>query len=300
MEYEKDYYDFRDDYSSMSASQYLTHFHIDFFLNDLFRTIRKRDRNSTEQISQTAADFFASLIGGDHVIGRDFDYLSSSPRNRRCFVRHLNQNVETLRGSAVTCTDFHDLLSITCPDMPMSLVRDAAIYADKAKEHQPTVSEMCKPDGGWKDSSEAISQAAETANFFLSDLDGVPNPPQPPSVAMTTVYDFDSLLKMFTVFFVYNEFLSHVKTVFKHFGGGAIEDDPCDDGLPAPFASGLVDRGLLLDEMRRKAVKVYGVAFPCDSLMQELFQSTGEAVEEEVQSPRRSARIRSYATTISY
>ncbi|CAJ1375772.1 unnamed protein product [Effrenium voratum] len=118
--------------AAMPAKQYLEHFHLDFYLSE---AVSLEGPSAPELLRE----FWQGVLDGSRLQSKGVAYFRTAvatPENRRAFVALMRQRLsrvvpdpETL---AVTPLDFHDMLVFVCPDFPLSLVIDAAEFAQRA------------------------------------------------------------------------------------------------------------------------------------------------------------------------
>ena len=69
----------RDERHDLSSSEYLETYHVSTYIQDVVQVLlNRRDENSVGAMY----DYFSSVIRGDVVVGRNFDFVSATPRNR--------------------------------------------------------------------------------------------------------------------------------------------------------------------------------------------------------------------------
>eukprot|EP00927_Polykrikos_kofoidii_P080053 TRINITY_DN76918_c0_g1_i1.p1 TRINITY_DN76918_c0_g1~~TRINITY_DN76918_c0_g1_i1.p1 ORF type:complete len:366 (+),score=51.42 TRINITY_DN76918_c0_g1_i1:66-1163(+) len=123
--------------AELSPQQYLQHFQMDVYLQDLVSLLMARRRTDGRSVPQFIGHYFETVLRGQHVVQRDYNFVCKTPLNRRAFVALLRS---ALRGipepgsTAVTARDFHDLVIRLCPSFPLALVEHAATYAEPADE----------------------------------------------------------------------------------------------------------------------------------------------------------------------
>eukprot|EP00877_Chromochloris_zofingiensis_P007699 jgi/Chrzof1/3182/Cz12g14260.t1 len=73
------------------------------------------------------ADYLTAVVGGQHVIGRHYGFVSATAYNRQIFLGCFRKAVAHLASSATHLTqgDCHSLLQLLCADMPVGAVKNA-------------------------------------------------------------------------------------------------------------------------------------------------------------------------------
>lgn len=80
--------------SQGSCEAYLRKHHISMYINDVVGQVVASSRTD---IVSLVEEYFSRVIRGDHVLGREFEYMAATPHNRLSFLAQakcLLQNVE--------------------------------------------------------------------------------------------------------------------------------------------------------------------------------------------------------------
>ena len=76
-----------------------------------------------EDPGQYVAAAWARIASGKHVLGREYDFVVASSRNRACFLALVGQAYAGLGNDfEITPDDAHHLLLDLCPDFPREVV----------------------------------------------------------------------------------------------------------------------------------------------------------------------------------
>merc|ERR1712129_375028 len=156
-------------------------------------------------------------MGGEHVTNRGFAYVNSTPFNRRSFVSLLRGSlcgVGDKSTIALTAYDFHELLLPLCADFPLSLVEEAAEFADLADGNQHCFLGEPAPFGA-SQTLHVDNQSIEDMGNSISGLeknDGQCSPQQ--YTPVVNLFVFCSLQRLVELYFVYAEAVTMVKNLF--------------------------------------------------------------------------------------
>eukprot|EP00842_Homolaphlyctis_polyrhiza_P003963 jgi/Hompol1/4568/HPOL_003709-RA len=63
--------------------------------------------------------YFDKVRRGTNVVGREYDYVRCTPRNRAAFVRRC---ADALKTDALTVHELHQFIELLCPDFPVSVL----------------------------------------------------------------------------------------------------------------------------------------------------------------------------------
>ncbi|KAH6586902.1 hypothetical protein BASA50_000266 [Batrachochytrium salamandrivorans] len=87
---------------------------------------------------------FDSVRRGQHIIGRRFEFIVKSPRNRAAFVKQLSQVLPQEKRYSIE--ELHQFTEILCPDFPVHALHHAEQLACHAQGMQGFESEpICIP-----------------------------------------------------------------------------------------------------------------------------------------------------------
>jgi len=221
--------------AALSAREYLEHFHVEFYIRDALATFLARKRNDGRSAPEVLEQYFDSVLRGEHVVNRGFDYVSRTPQNRRSFVSLLRRGLRGVPNphyTALTVGDFHDLVAPCCDDFPVSMVEEAAQYAEfaDAQRHRLLTGEhLAEFDHGVSASSDPVGAAASRRGGQSRSA---------PSSSSRTLFVFASLQRNVEFCFVYAELLTVVRRLFR---------GPSKSGR----STGTVSRQELVAEIRR-------------------------------------------------
>ena len=98
------------------ARDYLHRINLQFYMDDAVALMARLRPKSPDAFLHA---YFQSVLALEHTIGRDFEFVNASARNRGVFLRschaafgHIAENTE------VVIDDLHQLISLICPSFP--------------------------------------------------------------------------------------------------------------------------------------------------------------------------------------
>jgi len=111
------------DDQSLTPEQYLQKHQIAYYMRDVVGLLLKaRDDHPLNFI----ADYFSEVLGGTHVLLREFAYVNRSSHDRWAFVASAREALADLdQGAPTTASGLMQLLRLVCPDFPLEVVADA-------------------------------------------------------------------------------------------------------------------------------------------------------------------------------
>jgi len=125
-----------DDLAVLPSRDYLGRFHVNFYLRDLLSCFLARKESDGRSAPEFIGNYFDTVLRGEHVLHREFDFINATPLNRRAFVSLLRNALSGLAAeantAALTAKDFMDFVAELCPDFPASVVEEAADLAERA------------------------------------------------------------------------------------------------------------------------------------------------------------------------
>ena len=72
-------------------------------------------------------DSFTQAIKGEHILLREYAFVSATEVNRRCFLQQVKKVFHTTPYyKVVTALDYHQMLCLICSDFPRSLILESA------------------------------------------------------------------------------------------------------------------------------------------------------------------------------
>ncbi|KAI8928245.1 hypothetical protein BC831DRAFT_510167 [Entophlyctis helioformis] len=155
--------------------------------------------------------YFDKVRRGSNVLGREFEYIRSTPRNRLAFAQRLSEVVRQV-------TEIHQLAQLVCPDFPIGILRRVGQVV--CYQHNVRV------------------KGVPAALDVTADLDGadcrlVDDEPVVPCKAF---------MAAFKVCFVYHEFMEHlieiVKDTISSFHGALLGNMHGVAGQPPSYTPG--------------------------------------------------------------
>jgi len=105
-----------DERFSLTAHEYLERYHIQVYVSDCIRTILDaRDEKPLE----TALKYYNSVLQGNHVLLREFEFINVTPRNRLAFVRLVVESFRSFSPEAEMDVDDHyQKVTLLCVNFP--------------------------------------------------------------------------------------------------------------------------------------------------------------------------------------
>jgi hypothetical protein len=105
---------------AMSAEDYLRQTGLDVYLSDCVTEILN-DRH--EQPLLAIQQYFAKIVNGANIHGREFKFIDATSRNRLSFIRSFESVFSSFDSEELlVAEDIHQLLCIICPDFPIIIV----------------------------------------------------------------------------------------------------------------------------------------------------------------------------------
>ena len=109
---------------SMSGREYLDALQLRVYFTDVVHQLLAcRDEHPVEFMHQ----YFRRVGAMEHVVGREYAFVSATCWNRRAFVLSCHATFGALALVELTVADFHQLLMLLCPDFPKAPV-DAVVH----------------------------------------------------------------------------------------------------------------------------------------------------------------------------
>ncbi|OQS01057.1 protein kinase [Achlya hypogyna] len=107
----------------LSGSEYLERTCVKAYLDDALKgLLAERPENPTKYL----AKYFARVVTGAHVDGRNFEFVDLNVRNRLAFVSLVEASLSNVDDKyEMTIDDFHQLVAIICPGLPRMLLVQA-------------------------------------------------------------------------------------------------------------------------------------------------------------------------------
>lgn len=107
-----------------APEQRLIQQHLHVYISDLLRLLGS---SAAGDGSRLASNYLTAVARGQHVQGREFDYVAATPWNRLSFLGAAFEVLLPIARKDVTFTlqDMHSLLLMLCPDVPLRVTRSA-------------------------------------------------------------------------------------------------------------------------------------------------------------------------------
>ncbi|KAH9274629.1 hypothetical protein BASA83_002814 [Batrachochytrium salamandrivorans] len=123
-------------FPATSSYDYIDQHYIRFYMEDAIGLMM--DSGTENQL------IFDRVRRGQHIIGRRFEFIVKSPRNRAAFVKQLSQVLPQEKRYSIE--ELHQFTEILCPDFPVHALHHAEQLACHAQGMQGFESEpICIP-----------------------------------------------------------------------------------------------------------------------------------------------------------
>ncbi|KAK9812832.1 hypothetical protein WJX72_004418 [[Myrmecia] bisecta] len=108
-----------------SVEEYLQKHHLGVYISDMVGLLLQGSTDVADPVIY-AADYLTAVVAGHHVVGRSFTYIAATPHNRRTFLAVAKRTLAHVhRIGELSLEDFHSLLQLLCPDIPLRVVKSA-------------------------------------------------------------------------------------------------------------------------------------------------------------------------------
>ncbi|KAJ3325875.1 hypothetical protein HDV06_002260 [Boothiomyces sp. JEL0866] len=108
-----------------SSFEYIKKHSLEYYLQDALHLIKfKKPVNKVLFLHQ----YFDKASRGEHIIGREFQYINATAYNRKCFAVKLLEIVHLSNYSAYEAHQFAELISLDIPSTIFQLFCNAIIY----------------------------------------------------------------------------------------------------------------------------------------------------------------------------
>ncbi|CAG9319003.1 C11orf49_1 [Blepharisma stoltei] len=173
----------------MSGEDYAELFKISILFQDAIKIILDRREDKPLDLLQ---EYFSVALKGEHVLLRDFSFISSSQYNRSCFINQVAKIFHTNPYfKIITALDYHQCLCLLCSDFPRSLVLE--------------VSKIVPVHPSYQNNSEKPEN-------YISTLSNEPS--------LFDKFDIEEFRQGAEMFFFYSEFMEKLKTLFSELSSG--------------------------------------------------------------------------------
>ncbi|XP_047200819.1 UPF0705 protein C11orf49 homolog isoform X1 [Girardinichthys multiradiatus] len=115
--------------SAVPAEQYLADSQVLFYLNDAVTQLLDHKEEYTQfGLVRYFAEYFSSVKNSNHVLFREFNYITATQHNRASFIRVFWRCFRQIgkSGDLLSVWEYRSLLQLLCPDFPLELVRSVA------------------------------------------------------------------------------------------------------------------------------------------------------------------------------
>ena len=159
----------------MSAQEYIETYKIGVYLQDAIKIILDRRE---EKPLDLFLEYLNTTLKGEHVLLREYAFVSATPLNRRCFRQQVKKVFHsTPYYKILTALDYHQMLCLICSDFPRSLMIETVKTLSIANTDRTS------------------EQAGEQILFEQ--------------------YELGALQSAVCVFFYFNEFLENLRQIFQ-------------------------------------------------------------------------------------
>ncbi|DBA01092.1 TPA: hypothetical protein N0F65_001720 [Lagenidium giganteum] len=112
--------------AALGREHYLFQTGVQFFLEDL---VRRLQDEKPDHPAHYIANYFASVMRGDHIRNRGFEYVNGCLQNRVAFVTHLERTFSDVDPTMqLSQEDFAELIHFQCRDVPQQLLQQACYH----------------------------------------------------------------------------------------------------------------------------------------------------------------------------
>ncbi|GMH33681.1 hypothetical protein BSKO_01515 [Bryopsis sp. KO-2023] len=146
---------------TLSSEAYLRKHHLSVYLND---AVNHLVSSQVDNPADCLLDYLSGVLVGNHVLNRDFAYVSATPYNRRALLNVTKDVLQSMsEAGPMTMADCHNMLRMVCPDFPLGPIKNAwntalAIHIDSS-------------DTVWEPSQQAHQAARLPFSAFFSCLE---------------------------------------------------------------------------------------------------------------------------------
>ena len=133
------------------------------------------------------AEYFNTTLKGDHILLREYAFVSATCLNRKCFLQQLRKVFHSIPFyNTITGLDYHQMICLICSDFPRNQMIETIQYLPVAKK-------------------TTLSEKVGTDVLFEQ-------------------FDLSKLQSAICIFFYYKEFMDNVKGVFQEAQGKSTLD----------------------------------------------------------------------------
>ena len=115
----------------MHPDAYLKKHHLLTYVEDaVCLLLARKDEDPKTKPFQLLAGYFKSVLDGSHVVFREFNFISSTPRNRKAFVGLIWQTYSGVPEARepMRLTELHSLVRLLCADFPLRETEMVALH----------------------------------------------------------------------------------------------------------------------------------------------------------------------------
>eukprot|EP00968_Pinguiococcus_pyrenoidosus_P015115 scaffold1390_cov249-Pinguiococcus_pyrenoidosus.AAC.19 len=109
-----------------SPAEYLQYSGMEVLMKDILAQLLEQRPAQAQEVLLASLE---RAVHGEHCIGRDFSFISASPRNILAFIWAVDDAFSSFHqseGTLLSIADFHQMLLLLCPDLPLELVEKPA------------------------------------------------------------------------------------------------------------------------------------------------------------------------------
>ena len=130
-----------------SAKNYLERHRVMIYLEDaMLQLLVKKDEDSKTQPFHFLTDYFKRAVSGEHIVLREYAFITATPYNQRCFIQLFWDTYKNITDTkrVMTCSEYHSLLRLLCHDFPLDMINTVSqvIFADVSSENLVSFSDF--------------------------------------------------------------------------------------------------------------------------------------------------------------
>ncbi|CAF0775645.1 unnamed protein product [Brachionus calyciflorus] len=110
---------------TQSADNYISRNFIMEYLNDSVEQLLEiKNIDPKIDVLEYFTEYFKTVLEGNHILYRDYTFVSSTPYNRACFVQKFFELFSQFlfREETVNCIEMHSLVMLICVNFPKHII----------------------------------------------------------------------------------------------------------------------------------------------------------------------------------
>ncbi|KAI4823325.1 hypothetical protein KUCAC02_011918 [Chaenocephalus aceratus] len=133
--------------SAVPDNEYLADSNVLFYLSDAVSQLLEHKEEYTHVgVIRYFAEYFSSVKNSNHVLFREYSYVTATPHNRASFIRVFWRCYRQIgkSGELLSMLEYRSLLQLLCPDFPLKPVQSAAriVLMDDATDYLMSFSDF--------------------------------------------------------------------------------------------------------------------------------------------------------------